>query len=79
MFISNSLNDNKLTSVPDELGYIKPLKFIDDGNKLAIPASIGHLENLEHLNLARNQIVSLPDSLSRCSKITDLFCLIINW
>ena len=70
-----SLNDNKLTSVPDELGYIKPLKFLSlAGNKLTtMPASIGHLENLEHLNLARNQIVSLPDSLSRCSKITDLF------
>eukprot|EP00943_MAST-04B_sp_MAST-4B-sp1_P000725 g725.t1 len=70
-----SLNDNKLISVPDELGDIKQLKFLSlAGNKLVtLPASIGKLEHLEHLNLARNQIVSLPDSLSRCSKITDLF------
>ena len=70
-----SLNDNKIVQLPDEIGYVKTLKFLSvAGNKLmAVPGTIGLLENLEHLNLARNQITSLPDSLARCTKITDLF------
>ncbi|XP_050789234.1 LOW QUALITY PROTEIN: leucine-rich repeat and calponin homology domain-containing protein 4 [Gopherus flavomarginatus] len=58
--------NNKLASLPDEMGSLSNLRQLDVScNELqALPASMGQLESLRDLNLRRNQLTALPEELS---------------
>ena len=65
-----SLSSNQLTAFPEGLGALRHLDAIDlSDNKLrTLPNSVGDLQVVE-LNMNRNQIASLPDSLARCPRL----------
>lgn len=59
------LNDNQLTSLPDEIGLLVKLKELDiPGNKLeTLPASFVNLRCLEILHAEGNELSKLPKGL----------------
>lgn len=65
-----SLASNQLTVFPEGLGSLRHLDAIDlSDNKIrSLPDTIGDLQIIE-LNLNRNQVSSLPVSLSRCARL----------
>jgi Leucine-rich repeat (LRR) protein len=60
------LNDNRLTSLPSELGQLSKLTYLNlDRNPLtALPDSLGRLSNLTWLRLNQNRLTALPTDLS---------------
>lgn len=67
---SLSLASNQLTVFPESLGSLRHLDAVDlSDNKIrSIPESVGNLQVVE-LNLNRNQLASLPVSLSKCARL----------
>ncbi|XP_029436044.1 leucine-rich repeat and calponin homology domain-containing protein 4 isoform X2 [Rhinatrema bivittatum] len=76
-------SNNKLVSLPDNIGALKNLRQLDVScNELqSLPAQLGKLESLRHLNLRRNQLMALPEELSElplvhldvsCNRITKI-------
>ncbi|XP_073230445.1 leucine-rich repeat-containing protein 57-like [Porites lutea] len=65
-----SLSSNLLTAFPESLGALRHLDAIDlSDNKIrTLPDSVGDLQVVE-LNMNRNQIASLPDSLASCTRL----------
>ena len=65
-----SLSSNQLTAFPESLGALRHLDAIDlaDNKIRTLPGSVGDLQVVE-LNMNRNQIASLPDSLARCTRL----------
>ena len=61
-----SLNDNKLTSVPAEIGQLTALRELNlNNNKLtSVPAEIGQLTSLTVLYINGNQLTSLPAEIA---------------
>lgn len=59
-----NLSNNELSTLPDELGSI-PLKFLYvKNNKLTgLPAALKNIKSLEHLCVANNLLVALPEDL----------------
>ncbi|XP_075764559.1 leucine-rich repeat and calponin homology domain-containing protein 4 isoform X2 [Pelodiscus sinensis] len=59
-------SNNKLASLPDEMGALSSLRQLDVScNELqSLPASTGQLESLRDLNVRRNQLTTLPEELS---------------
>uniref|UniRef100_A0ACB8EXF5 Uncharacterized protein n=1 Tax=Sphaerodactylus townsendi TaxID=933632 RepID=A0ACB8EXF5_9SAUR len=59
-------SNNKLASLPDDIGALSNLRQLDVGsNELqSLPASIGGLMSLRDLSVRRNQIDSLPEELA---------------
>ncbi|NXD00041.1 LRCH3 protein, partial [Certhia familiaris] len=76
-------SNNKLVSIPEEIGLLKQLTELDVScNEIqTIPPQIGSLESLRDLNVRRNNLVRLPEELAglplirldfSCNKITTI-------
>ncbi|XP_053528826.1 DISP complex protein LRCH3 isoform X6 [Artibeus jamaicensis] len=76
-------SNNKLVSLPEELGHLRHLTELDVScNEIqTIPSQIGNLEALRDLNVRRNHLVRLPEELAElplirldfsCNKITTI-------
>ncbi|XP_078062925.1 DISP complex protein LRCH3 isoform X2 [Mustelus asterias] len=76
-------SNNKLISVPEEVGLLRQLTELDVScNEIqALPPQIGNLEILRDLNLRRNHLVTLPEELAdlplvrldiSCNKVTTI-------
>ncbi|NXG46254.1 LRCH3 protein, partial [Psilopogon haemacephalus] len=76
-------SNNKLVSIPEEIGQLKQLTELDVScNEIqTIPPQIGNLESLRDLNVRRNNLVRLPEELAElplirldfsCNKITTI-------
>ncbi|NXA78884.1 LRCH3 protein, partial [Thryothorus ludovicianus] len=76
-------SNNKLVSIPEEIGELKQLTELDVScNEIqTIPPQIGHLKSLRDLNVRRNNLVRLPEELAdlplirldfSCNKITTI-------
>ncbi|XP_032191859.1 DISP complex protein LRCH3 isoform X9 [Mustela erminea] len=74
-------SNNKLVSLPEEIGHLRHLTELDVScNEIqTIPSQIGSLEALRDLNVRRNHLVRLPEELAElplirldfsCNKIT---------
>ena len=65
-----SLASNQLTAFPEGLGTSRHLDVVDlSNNKIrSLPESVGDLQAVE-LNMNKNQLASLPASLSRCPRL----------
>ena len=66
-----SLSDNKLSSVPTELGNLAALKVLYlSSNQLArVPAELGELTALTLLSLKSNNLRSVPKELGRAVQV----------
>ncbi|XP_030678919.1 leucine-rich repeat and calponin homology domain-containing protein 3 isoform X7 [Nomascus leucogenys] len=76
-------SNNKLVSLPEEIGHLRHLMELDVScNEIqTIPSQIGNLEALRDLNIRRNHLVHLPEELAElplirldfsCNKITTI-------
>ncbi|XP_073886475.1 DISP complex protein LRCH3 isoform X18 [Macaca fascicularis] len=76
-------SNNKLVSLPEEIGHLRHLMELDVScNEIqTIPSQIGNLEALRDLNVRRNHLVHLPEELAElplirldfsCNKITTI-------
>ncbi|XP_045396034.1 DISP complex protein LRCH3 isoform X10 [Lemur catta] len=76
-------SNNKLVSLPEEIGHLRHLTELDVScNEIqTIPCQIGNLEALRDLNVRRNHLVHLPEELAElplirldfsCNKITTI-------
>ncbi|XP_066203062.1 DISP complex protein LRCH3 isoform X2 [Saccopteryx leptura] len=76
-------SNNKLVSLPEEIGHLRHLTELDVScNEIqTIPSQIGHLEALRDFNVRRNHLVRLPEELAElplirldfsCNKITTI-------
>ncbi|KAM5292557.1 DISP complex protein LRCH3 isoform 2-T2 [Ctenodactylus gundi] len=74
-------SNNKLVSLPEEIGHLRHLTELDVScNEIqTVPSQIGNLEALRDLNVRRNHLVRLPEELAElplirldfsCNKIT---------
>lgn len=72
------LGENKITYVPDEVGFINTLVALNlKRNTIAkLPGSIGDLTHLGHLELSNNRLSSLPPSVVNLKQI---FFLSVNY
>ncbi|XP_063169786.1 leucine-rich repeat and calponin homology domain-containing protein 2 [Candoia aspera] len=77
------VSNNKLVSVPEEIGKLKDLMELDIScNEIQVlPQQIGKLHSLKELNLRRNHLHMLPDELGElplvkldfsCNKISEI-------
>ncbi|KAI9479317.1 hypothetical protein BX667DRAFT_506210 [Coemansia mojavensis] len=66
------LTENKLVQLPDELGYLRQLQFIDISlNQLrAIPATAGYWQNLRVLIASGNRIADIPTSIRHIPQLS---------
>lgn len=66
-----NLCNNRLMSLPHELGLLKKLHTLNLGlNQLeALPASVGALKELRHIGLSDNRFTRVPVCLSRLDKL----------
>ncbi|KAJ8261068.1 hypothetical protein COCON_G00167910 [Conger conger] len=68
------LHENKLTSLPDEIGQLKTLQVLNlEKNHIkALPDSIGNLRLLQTLNVKKNSLTQLPATLGHMSSLRTL-------
>uniref|UniRef100_A0A8C5WSZ8 Leucine rich repeats and calponin homology domain containing 2 n=1 Tax=Laticauda laticaudata TaxID=8630 RepID=A0A8C5WSZ8_LATLA len=77
------VSNNKLVSIPEEIGKLKDLMELDIScNEIQVlPQQIGKLHSLKELNLRRNSLCMLPDELGElplvkldfsCNKVTEI-------
>lgn len=66
-----NLCNNRLTSLPSELGLLKKLHTLNLGlNQLeTLPTSIAALKDLRHIGLSDNRFTQVPLCLSRLNKL----------
>eukprot|EP01106_Pelomyxa_sp_JSP_P010100 TRINITY_DN2715_c0_g2_i4.p1 TRINITY_DN2715_c0_g2~~TRINITY_DN2715_c0_g2_i4.p1 ORF type:complete len:149 (+),score=31.55 TRINITY_DN2715_c0_g2_i4:190-636(+) len=71
MLVDLEMANNRLTSIPEEIGRLTSLqRFTASGNLLqALPASIGALVDLVFLDVKENQIKTVPDTLGNLKKL----------
>ncbi|XP_068921091.1 DISP complex protein LRCH3 isoform X4 [Petaurus breviceps papuanus] len=76
-------SNNKLVSLPEEIGQLRNLTELDVScNEIqTLPPQVGNLESLRDLNIRRNHLVRLPEELAElplirldfsCNKITSI-------
>ncbi|XP_072469808.1 DISP complex protein LRCH3 isoform X7 [Notamacropus eugenii] len=76
-------SNNKLVSLPEEIGHLRNLTELDVScNEIqTLPPQVGNLESLRDLNIRRNHLVRLPEELAdlplirldfSCNKITSI-------
>ncbi|KAF7211658.1 DISP complex protein LRCH3 isoform X3 [Nothobranchius furzeri] len=76
-------SNNKLVSLPEELGQLRLLTELDVScNEIQrVPSQVGHLEALRDLNIRRNHLIQLPPELAglplvrldfSCNKVTSI-------
>ncbi|MCJ8748656.1 hypothetical protein PDJAM_G00167310 [Pangasius djambal] len=68
------LHENKLTSLPDDIGQLSSLQVLNaENNQIkALPASVGDLRNLQTLNMKGNCLRELPSSVGRMCSLRTL-------
>ncbi|XP_078693891.1 leucine-rich repeat and calponin homology domain-containing protein 1-like isoform X9 [Branchiostoma floridae x Branchiostoma belcheri] len=77
------VSNNKLVSLPEDIGKLKRLMNLDVScNEIStLPLQIGEMENLRELNIRRNHLQTLPEELCQlritrldisCNKVTSL-------
>ncbi|KAF7688727.1 E3 ubiquitin-protein ligase LRSAM1 [Silurus meridionalis] len=68
------LHENKLTSLPDDIGQLPFLQVLNaENNQIkALPTSIGDLRNLQTLNMKGNCLRELPSSVGCMSSLRTL-------
>ncbi|XP_062844283.1 E3 ubiquitin-protein ligase LRSAM1 isoform X2 [Trichomycterus rosablanca] len=68
------LHENKLTSLPDDIGQLSSLQVLNaENNQIkALPESIGDLRNLQTLNVKGNCLSELPSSVTRMCSLRTL-------
>lgn len=66
-----NLCNNRLTSLPSELGLLKKLQTLNLGLNLleTLPTSIAALKELRHIGLSDNRLTQVPFCLSRLTKL----------
>ncbi|XP_074157593.1 DISP complex protein LRCH3 isoform X4 [Sminthopsis crassicaudata] len=76
-------SNNKLVSLPEEIGHLRNLTELDVScNEIqTLPPQVGNLESLRDLNIRRNHLMRLPEELAdlplirldfSCNKITSI-------
>ncbi|KAK8260496.1 hypothetical protein V6Z12_D13G125200 [Gossypium hirsutum] len=64
---------NELGGLPDEIGKLKKLQFLDLSNNFTklreLPNTLGELTDLTELYLNNNEICALPDTFGRLEKL----------
>lgn len=65
------LYDNKLVTLPKEIGLLRKLKTLDLSNNqlVSLPSEMSQLSDLQSLNIINNKIDSLPKDLSKWSNL----------
>jgi hypothetical protein len=68
------LTNNNITVLPDSIGNLKELVYLDLANNGIeyLPESIGELGELGHLDLSENNLQRLPDSFSKLVELEHL-------
>ncbi|KAK3527296.1 hypothetical protein QTP86_018600, partial [Hemibagrus guttatus] len=68
------LHENKLTSLPDDIGQLSSLQVLNaENNQIkALPVSIGDLQNLQTLNVKGNCLRELPSSVGQMASLRTL-------
>lgn len=68
------LRNNKLKTVPEELGECAELRelFLSSNELTTLPDNIGGLLHLEVLHVQKNALTALPDTLSSCVDLDEL-------
>ena len=67
-------NDNKLTSLPEEISFLRSLKTLElSRNELeAMPDSVAELERLEVVYVRHNRLSAMP-KLGKCLQLKELY------
>ena len=73
--LSINLANNKLTSLPEEVGEWKSATLIDlSGNQLtSLPAEVGEWKSATLINLSNNQLTSLPPEVGEWKSATSIY------
>lgn len=68
------LNDNQLTTIPDNISNLSALTYLNlENNQLTtLPDSIGNLSSLNEIRLSNNQLTALPDNIGNLNALTSL-------
>uniref|UniRef100_A0A8B9KEH5 RING-type domain-containing protein n=1 Tax=Astyanax mexicanus TaxID=7994 RepID=A0A8B9KEH5_ASTMX len=68
------LHENKLTSLPDDIGQLSALQVLNaEHNQIkTLPESIGNLHNLQTLNVKGNCLSQIPSSVGKMSSLRTL-------
>ena len=68
------LTDRGLTSIPDYLGKIKTLSYMNfcDNKLLSLPASLGSIDWMTYLDVERNQLRDIPPELGDLTRLKTL-------
>jgi len=69
-----SLNDNKLTSLPDNFGNLNKIQdlWLANNQLTSLPENFGNLDNIQDLWLSYNQLTSLPENFGNLDNIQTL-------
>ncbi|XP_052031393.1 leucine-rich repeat-containing protein 69 [Apodemus sylvaticus] len=70
-----NLNDNKLTSLPEDIGRLRSLTYLslNHNNLTVIPKELCSLEHLCELHLNYNQITCIPEEIKCLQNLQQLF------
>jgi Leucine-rich repeat (LRR) protein len=65
------LNDNKLTSIPDEIGNLVNLEelYLHQNKLTELPNSIGECTKLQTVDLSHNKLEALPSSMKNLKEL----------